>query len=604
VLLHGDDCNLLQLNGVEVLSTLDYAVTHVGSADEPWIDDVSCELLYGSGARFFPTVDGVSLADLCRLEVQDHFLEYIRLAGAMRRALAEKPASSCKIFTSDPDRAQALHSAVRDCVSHLESWTPRFIRGLRQIGRRVHQQFTTRADGDASRSRLSSLLSSAAGATLDASVLFLSEAAPMAQMFGVVEKQLQEANELRLLRVEFGGDTEGAGVRNHGKRTVATLPHPSLLPLARVGRFRAQWQSAARGVRSLLIEKPYAGAVRLTSLQAPIASLLEHLYAERFDQLVEHIEFAGSLLDHVRPEVLVVGNDRWWVGQAFVRAAQRRGIATLLLQDGLATDKATWWWISAEHAAVFSPALEQLLTAHGVARQRLTVTGQPRYDALCDKRRTRDACSVRAARTKLNVGASESCVLLATQPHQRPERVELAVESILESEDAHVLLRPHPSESPEKYQACVTANLGRVSLCASIDIDVLLDAADSVVTEYSTVALEGAILGIPVLIAPFLGDRSEPRIFEGVSVIVHSPEALRDAVRTFSSRSGARLARQNVDLARLHALVGPLDGNAGLRVAGLIESLRTTGVRLPSISRRDDDLTPGLQAPVPTREIA
>jgi CDP-Glycerol:Poly(glycerophosphate) glycerophosphotransferase len=602
VLLHGDDCNLLQLKGVEVLSTLDYAVTHVGSADEPWIDAVSCELLYGSGARFFPTVDGVSLADLCRLEVQDHFLEYVRLAGAIRRALTETPASSCKIFTSDPERAQALHSAVRDCVDDYQSWTPPFIRGLRQIGRRVHQQFSKRADGDA-QSRISSLLGSAACAPLDASVLFLSEAAPMTQMFGAVEEHLLEADKLRLLRVELGGVTTGASVTRQGNRTVATLPHPSSLPLATVGRFRAQWQSAARRVRTLRIEKPYAGAAGVTSLQAPVASLLEHLYAERFDQLVEHIEFAAGLLDHARPEVLVVGNDRWWVGQAFVRAAQRRGIATLLLQDGLATDKATWWWISAAHVAAFSPALEQLLRTHGVARDRLTVTGQPRYDALCKRRRTRDTCSVQAARTKLDVGATGACVLLATQPHQRAERVAMAVESILESADAHVLLRPHPSERPEKYRACIAANPARVSLCASNDIELLLDAANIVVTEYSTVALEGAILGVPVLIAPFLGDRSEPRIFEGVSVIVHTPQALRDAVRTFSSGSGEPLTRQSVDLARLHALVGPLDGNAGVRVAGLIKSLRTPGVRLPS-TVRGDSMTPGRQAPFPRQEIA
>ena len=40
VLLHGDDPDLPRLEGVEFLSTLDYAVTPVGAADEPWIREV------------------------------------------------------------------------------------------------------------------------------------------------------------------------------------------------------------------------------------------------------------------------------------------------------------------------------------------------------------------------------------------------------------------------------------------------------------------------------------------------------------------------------------------------------------------------------------
>ena len=150
-----------------------------------------------------------------------------------------------------------------------------------------------------------------------------------------------------------------------------------------------------------------------------------------------------------------------------------------------------------------------------------------------------------------------------------------------------MLLRPHPSEPSEKYDACLAANAGRVSLCAGIDIDELLCAADAVVTEFSTVALEAAILGVPVIIATFLGDRSEPRVFDGLSVIVRAPAALRDAANTFSSGTGAQLARQRVDLDRLHALVGPLDGHSGLRVAHLIESLRKTNVRRRPDSPRE-----------------
>lgn len=583
VLLHGADDSFARLDDIELLSTLDYALPHVGSADEPWVDAASSELLYGSGARFFPMVEGVSLADLCRLEVQDYYLDYAHLAGALCRVLAEKPTSACTIFTIDPERAAALRISIAELVAHAESWTPPFITGLRQIGRTLHR-IGQRRRADVHAKRLSALRSSPSRAMLEAPVLFVSEAAPMAQMFDVVERHLEKLNDVRSLRLQLTGNSETIAIENDTAVVAATFGHPSALLRGRQGRFSGQWRTIARKSRDVVIEKPYAGASGVTALRAPVRHLLEHLYAERFDQLFEHLEFARTFVDIARPDVLVVGNDRWWVGQAFVRAAQLRGIPTVLIQDGLACDKATWSWISADRVAAFSPVLADLLVSHGVSRERIAITGQPRYDSLCTKRNTRDRASVRAARAGLGSNSAGPWILLATQPHQDAERVAEAVEALLEIDGVQVLLRPHPSESVEKYAQCVTAE--RVSLGRGMTIDALLDAADVVVTEYSTVALEGAILGIPVIIASFLGDRSDPRVFDGLSLVVRSPEALRQAAQAFLSHEEG-VAGHTIDSARLHSLVGPLDGRSGVRVAGLIQSLRKTVARSSSVPRRE-----------------
>jgi hypothetical protein len=568
VLLHGEDGTFVRIGDIELLSTLDYALPHVGSADEPWVNEASNELLYGSGAQFFPVVDGVSLADLCRLEVQDYYLDYAHLAGALCRVLAEKPTSICTIFTIDPERADALRISISDLVADAKSWTPPFIAGLRQIGRMLHRIRRRRAGGQAK--RLSAIRISPRRASLKAPVLFVSEAAPMAQMFDVVERHLKKLNDERSLRLELTGSRETIAIENGAAAVVATFGHPSALVRGRQGRFSGQWRTTARESHRIVIEKPYIGAAGVGSLRAPVRHLLEHLYSERFDQVFEHLEFARAFVDVARPEVLVVGNDRWWVGQAFVRAAQQRGIPTVLIQDGLACDKASWSWISADHVAAFSPVLAELLVSHGVSRDRIAITGQPRYDSLCKKRYTRDSGSIRAARAKLGTSTGP-CVLLATQPHQDADRVAKAVEALLQIDGVHVLLRPHPSEFVGKYAHCVMVNPGRVLLARGMDIDALLDAADVVVTEYSTVALEGAMLGIPVIIASFLGDRSDPRVFDGFSVAVRSPEALYEAAQAFCQ---SRTAEHLIDAERLHSLVGPLDGQSGLRVAHLIHSLR------------------------------
>jgi hypothetical protein len=88
-----------------------------------------------------------------------------------------------------------------------------------------------------------------------------------------------------------------------------------------------------------------------------------------------------------------------------------------------------------------------------------------------------------------------------------------------------------------------------------------------------------------VIIASFLGDRSDPRVFDGLSVVVRSAEALREATQRFLLPGGS-VAEHAIDAERLHSLVGPLDGRSGARVAGLIQSLRKDASRYsPSPAR-------------------
>ena len=571
VLVHGDDPAFAHRDGVELLNTLDYAFSPVSSPDEPWVDAVAREVLYGTGSGFFGSFRGVSLADLCRLEVQDYFLEYVQLAGAISRVLSEKPVSRCRIITSDPERAAALESAVSDLIVDVKSWAPPFVRSLRDVARRLHKSAAKGQQAAA----LSPLTVPRARLERDqgSSVLYISESAPQAQMFSIVEAHLAKHGDHRSVRVQFVGDNRELSVRTEGKAQLVTVQNPSGAPPASAGRFRARWRAVASDARGITIEKPYAGASGVRTLRAPVAPLLEHLFAERFDQLVEHIEFAQNVIDLLRPQIVVLGNDRWWVGQAFVRAAQQRGIPTLLIQDGLTGDKATWWWISADHVAAFSPAFVELLAAHGVSRDRVTITGQPRYDSLSERRRTRGRESVLAARRALGLETTTNCILLATQPHQQPERVKVAVEALLEIAHIHVLLRPHPNEGADKYRACANMNPSRVRLCSDVDVATLLDASDLVVTEFSTVALEGAILGLPVIIATLLGDRCAPEVFGGFSVTADSEHALRDHVLRLTSANDNGLANLTMDTERLDALVGPLDGRSGARVASLIDSL-------------------------------
>jgi hypothetical protein len=112
----------------------------------------------------------------------------------------------------------------------------------------------------------------------------------MSRMFNVVERHLEQQSDTPSVRLEFVGTKTAVLVGERGQGTVATLRNPSAVRPYTYGRFRAQWRAAAPQARSLVIERPYAGAPSVTPLRAPVAHLLEHLYLERVDQLIEHIE--------------------------------------------------------------------------------------------------------------------------------------------------------------------------------------------------------------------------------------------------------------------------------------------------------------------------
>jgi hypothetical protein len=91
----------------------------------------------------------------------------------------------------------------------------------------------------------------------------------------------------------------------------------------------------------------------------------------------------GNAWDHrtkTRPELVVVGNDRWWLGMAAVLAAREQGIPTLVIQDGVAWDTPMWTASTADYVAVNGEQLERLLLRNGLPRERIKRIGQPRYD--------------------------------------------------------------------------------------------------------------------------------------------------------------------------------------------------------------------------------
>ena len=147
-----------------------------------------------------------------------------------------------------------------------------------------------------------------------------------------------------------------------------------------------------------------------------------------------------------------------------------------------------------EHAA------RHLATAGRFPPATLAVTGSARLDDL--------AASIRgltpedAARVRRDTGAGESRALVLFAAKEREARPFLPalVEAVREMPDVHLVIKPHPAETPEVY-AAAAAGAPNVHVAGSgALLPELLAAARALVTVNSTVAIDALALGVPSVV--------------------------------------------------------------------------------------------------------
>ena len=535
----------------------------------------SFEVARGSIGKVFPDVCGVGLGELNLMTIQKHLASFSIIASALGDLVDGGQIGACRILSADVGFARALERRVAGRVEVVSTWPPRrLLEGerwsrskwcaLRPVHALKAEQAARVREHRLERGR--------------PQVLVVSESTPMAHMFAVVEEGLARAGVGPVVRLDFGG---GFGrVAGAGAVVCSCGPHGALG--LRAGPFGAQWDEAQRELRRHQALTACEGSQDALSLEG----LLGYLYVSKFDAQARHLWAADTALELLQPEVVVVGNDRWWGGQAFVQLARRRGIPSVCVQDGVAGENASWWWLSADRMAAASEQLVEMLVRHGVPPERCRVTGQPRYDVLA--RSAPD--DRRAARAALGLDPSTFAVLFAAQSAHGPDYVWGVVSALLAVPGIHVMLRPHPSDPSDLWERLRRAHGSeRVTLHRTGDSLTLVRACDVLVTQHSTVVLEAALLGKPVITTEFGGLRGPaPVITAEIATQVRGLEGLtREVQRLATAVHAPRPEPSQSRQGALKALVGPVDGHAGERVADLVaEVLQRAPCAVPTAATR------------------
>jgi hypothetical protein len=305
-------------------------------------------------------------------------------------------------------------------------------------------------------------------------------------------------------------------------------------------------------------------------------------------------EETAAALAWVRPAVLCLYAESSGWGRAALAACRAAGVPTVAIQHGIVYPKYYSYRHAADEAAcprpdrtaVFGDGARRFLVERGGYHPAsLVTTGSPKFDALLAAARSWDRG---ALRRRLGVADDQKLLLVASRyrgirpTHQSIGSAFPGLVRAVESLDGVVcLVKPHPAEPPDAYQARIREAGARRSrvLPPGADLLELLYAADALVSVESLAAVEALVLARPVLILN-MPTNLRAMVEEGVALGVPAGADPEGAVRRllFDPATAAQLeaarGRYLADLA-----LG-VDGRATERILDLLR--RTAGADAPA----------------------
>jgi len=282
-----------------------------------------------------------------------------------------------------------------------------------------------------------------------------------------------------------------------------------------------------------------------------------------------------DLMERLRPRACVVGNDAAYLERLVLSAARRRGIRTVLVQDGLfprrpragltglagaALDAALaamgagvlasgrYGAAGCDAVAAMGPAFRDALIAHGAPPASVTVTGAPLFE------RGRERATAEARRAvRARLGVPPEAVLIAYFTTNILTELGDRAGHALQLAEIESLAAALPAALPGGALAVKLHPMDRVEdhplpglTLAPLDLDAgeLVHAADAVATSFSAVLVEAAARGRPCLVpAVHLSASPWMRVVRDLGVMpLATPAALAAALAELATPAGRERA--------------------------------------------------------------
>jgi len=356
------------------------------------------------------------------------------------------------------------------------------------------------------------------------------------------------------------------------------------VPLSAWGQIASQTQCLRRAWKSLCSDLnaqawfEYKGH----SLWPAMKGELRKYFLRFFPQTIVWIEALKQIFETRQPRGLITVPDRHFQNRVAISLARRYEVPSLTVQAALISNRPRYWKLYADTVVAIDQYSRKVYVEHGgVEIDRVVVTGLPRWDRMAQQLRQIDHESARIrVREELGFDAKDKFIVLATQPllpSYTHQMVRTVTEAVATFPDRKLIIKIHPRESVERYLNLLDTfsdTRPNIQVIAKTDLPTLLAASELLVTGFSNVALEAALLDKPVLIVN-LTDQPDalPFVENGIALGAYSESEVEQKLKALltneSTREALRVRRaryfdQNPQL---------LDGQATERVVALIKEM-------------------------------
>lgn len=374
------------------------------------------------------------------------------------------------------------------------------------------------------------------GATGRIALLAVPSARHVGNVAPIARKLLADTAVVALL-----SSTAARHLEEYGAFTDLAAEHPDRfavdprLGVAAAAAARASWleRRALRRALGRVGEDPRIGGLALggAPLWPVLAPAAERLLTTRLPAVRRFAAEFDRFLAEERPRGLVVSPDRTSEARIACALARRAGVPSVFPQVFFFSTSPRYKRLQSDYITVVDDFTRDLYVSHlRTPQDRVLVTGVPRFDAILDRR------GPAAARV---TDPEQRCVLLVLQRFSRQYNdalIALIAEAVQALGGVRLVVKMHPGEpaaNREHYTRLAARPDGSQAFAvrAAEDLYDMIAAADLVVSAFSNVVLEAAMLARLVLCVNLTGEPLPiPFVEQGAAVGAESPDQVRTAL--------------------------------------------------------------------------
>ena len=289
------------------------------------------------------------------------------------------------------------------------------------------------------------------------------------------------------------------------------------------------------------------------------------LFEKRLPYLLFKLRLSCNFIHEFSPDIVLVGDDRSTITRTCILPAKKKKIPVVEIQHGLFSLPEIFVNLMpkpvSDKICVWGNSSRDYLLELGFEDEKIEITGSPEFDE-----HKKFALSFENKGNKI--------ILFATQAPYKNINLEV-IEEMGENKKLdgfRIYVKPHPDEDPVTYKFLEDKFPDKVFIRPKNEnLSYLLAISQVILTVSSTVGLESAVLGKPLICINFLGERSM-YVDDGIALEVKNTGELVDSInKIFNPEISAQLSENRVNF--INEYVHELDGKSVERITDVINEL-------------------------------